>query len=199
VISRQGEPSNQPMCQTVNNARDGGGKVVMYNKYYCQGLRAPRICRVPLQGTFAGHSTHFQQFLKGLGHVKMAVTEWILSPLSVLYYRLFFNSGPFLLYMDLQLTQTLANVQAFRYQTSRCVNQEFGGIVFAAICWAASAQRRCYPTGRCTSDFQSLVVCQYTPLSPPPPPLTSLPYSLSYFLKTSVRQSTLNLSLLDCR
>jgi hypothetical protein len=26
---------------------------------------------------------------------------------------------------------------------------ESGGIVLAAICWAASAQRRCYPTGRC--------------------------------------------------
>jgi hypothetical protein len=26
---------------------------------------------------------------------------------------------------------------------------ESGGIVLAVICWAASAQRRCYPTGRC--------------------------------------------------
>jgi len=27
---------------------------------------------------------------------------------------------------------------------------ESGGILIAAVCWDASAQRRCYPTGRCT-------------------------------------------------
>ena len=27
---------------------------------------------------------------------------------------------------------------------------ESGGIVLAVVCWAPSAQRRCYPTGRCT-------------------------------------------------
>jgi hypothetical protein len=27
---------------------------------------------------------------------------------------------------------------------------ESGGVVLAVICWAPSAQRRCYPTGRCT-------------------------------------------------
>ncbi len=34
-----------------------------------------------------------------------------------------------------------------------CVSQgqtESGGMVLAAICWAASAYRRCYPTVRCT-------------------------------------------------
>jgi len=95
------------VSNNLNNARDGGegGDV---NKYYCQGPRAPHICNIVCVCVcvcvFAGQATHFRQFLKGLGHVKIAVigsvtlkriglfcfpikhsthTEWILSHFSL--------------------------------------------------------------------------------------------------------------------
>jgi hypothetical protein len=42
----------------------------------------------------------------------------------------------------------------------RAIGQtESGCIVLAVICWAASAQRRCYPTGRCTfRPFSHLLI-----------------------------------------
>jgi len=55
---------------------------------------------------------------------------------------------------------------------------ERGRIVLAAVCWAASAQRRCYPIRRCAlkiaaADLQSFVDCQKTPPSPPQKPFSS--------------------------
>ena len=38
--------------------------------------------------------------------------------------------------------------------------RESGGVVLAVICWAPSAQRRCYRQGVVLTDFQSLVGCQ---------------------------------------
>ncbi len=35
--------------------------------------------------------------------------------------------------------------------------RESGGVVLAVICWAPSAQRRCYPTGRCA--YRLSVTC----------------------------------------
>jgi hypothetical protein len=37
---------------------------------------------------------------------------------------------------------------------------ESGGIVLAVICWAPSAHRRCYPTGRCTYRPSVIIDCQ---------------------------------------
>ncbi len=52
---------------------------------------------------------------------------------------------------------------------------ESGGIVLAVTCWAPSAQRRCYPTGRCAHRPS---VTSGLSINPPPPPL-NLTLSLS--------------------
>jgi hypothetical protein len=62
---------------------------------------------------------------------------------------------------------------------------ESGGIVLAVICWTPSAQRQCYPTGRCTYRLQSLLDCQYN-FS------LSLSLSLSFSLSLSLSLSLSN-------